>query len=173
MVDDATASITAMPLPAKLAEDNVEVSKAGGVITVVAVDGLGAQPRIVAKRAALSTPGPRDRPSVTQLAEAMPRCVAEVLHSSLRPTKPGTDLYQAMSLGHDLMTINTRLWTLTDLFANAGQLNLAKGALLGMEPAKAAEILGRVAPLDLEGVVWRLFGVANSTAAISPPADLG
>ena len=174
VIKDATASVAAMPMPAKLAEDIVSVSKAGGVITVIAVDGPGVQPRILAKRAALSTPGPRDRPSVTELAAVMPRCVAQVLLDPVRPTKPGTDLYQAMSLGHDLMVGTTRLWTLTDLFANAGQLNLTKGELLRMEPKKAASILGRAAPLDLEGAVWQLSGVANTTAArSSPPAARG
>jgi outer membrane protein OmpA-like peptidoglycan-associated protein len=168
VIKDATASVAAMPLPAKLAEDIVSVSKAGGVITVIAVDGPGVQPQILAKRVALSTPGPRDRPSVTELAGVMPRCVAQVLLDPIRPTKPGTDLYQAMSLGHDLMTGTTRLWTLTDLFANAGQLNLTNGELLRMEPKEAARILGRAAPLDLEGAVWQLSGVANTTAAIIP-----
>jgi outer membrane protein OmpA-like peptidoglycan-associated protein len=168
VVKDATASVADMPLPAKLTADIVEVSKRGGVITVIAVDGLGVQPRIVAKRAALSTPGPRDRPSVTELAAAMPRCVTEVLLDPVRPTKPGTDLYQAMSLSRDLMIGTTRLWTLTDLFANAGQLNLGRGELLRMEPDKAASILGRAAPLNLDGVVWQLSGVANTTARLSP-----
>ena len=115
VVKDPTASVADMPLPAKLAADIVEVSKRGGVITVIAVDGPGVQPRIVAKRAALSTPGPRDRPSVAELAAVMPRCVAKVVLDPLRPTKPGTDLYEAMSLGRDLMTGTTRLWTLSDL----------------------------------------------------------
>jgi outer membrane protein OmpA-like peptidoglycan-associated protein len=168
VIKDATASVAAMPLPAKLAEDIVSVSKAGGVITVIAVDGPGVQPRIITKRAALSTPGPRDRPSVTQLAAIMPRCVAQVLLEPVRPVKPGTDLYQAMSLGRDLMTGTTRLWTLTDLFPNAGQLNLTEGELLRMEPKKAAKILARTAPLDLKGVVWHLSGVANTTAPIIP-----
>jgi outer membrane protein OmpA-like peptidoglycan-associated protein len=168
VIKDATASVAGQPMPAKLAEDIVSLSKAGGVITVIAVDGPGVQPRIIAKRAALSTPGPRDRPSVTELAAVMPRCVAEVLLDPIRPTKPGTDLYQAMSLGHDLMIGTTRLWTLTDLFANAGQLDLAKDELLRMEPKKAAKILARMAPLDLEGAVWQLAGVANTTATIDP-----
>jgi hypothetical protein len=62
----------------------------------------------------------------------------------------------------------TRLWALTDLLANAGQLNLTKGELLQMDPKKAASILGRAAPLDLEGTVWQLAGVAITTVAMIP-----
>lgn len=168
VVDDATASVADMPMPSKLAADIVDVSIRGGVITVIAVDGPGQPPRIVAKRVSLSTPGPRDRPSVQQLAAVMPRCVAQVLLDPAHPNRSGTDLYQAMSLARDLMTGDTRLWTLTDLFANAGQLDLSKGELLRTDPEKAAKILGRSAPLDLNRVTWQLSGVANTTAAIHP-----
>ena len=37
-----------------------------------------------------------------------------------------------------------------------------------MEPEKAASILARSAPLDLEGVVWHVSGVANTTDGLSP-----
>ena len=57
LVVDRTASVADQPMPAALAADLSEVSRRNGSLTVVAVDGDGAAPRILAKHVALSTSG--------------------------------------------------------------------------------------------------------------------
>ena len=167
LVVDRTASVADQPMPAALAADLSEVSRRNGSLTVVAVDGDGAAPRILAKHVALSTSGERDRPSVERLATVIPACVAATYVDPVRPVSAGSDLYRAMAVAAHLLTPGTRLWTLTDLVPTAGSLAL-DDELVSRGAAAAGQSLLRAAPLDLKGVRWHVVGIGATSAALVP-----
>ncbi len=168
IVNDKTGSVADMPSPDGLAADLHRTSMNDGSLTVIAVDGAGTTPRIVAKNAALSTPGPRDRPSVRRTADSIPGCVQEALLDGTVPTAPGTDLHRAMSLAAELAGPGTTIWLLSDMLANSGPLALNVG-LLSMNPTEAATKASSTAPLDLKGAALKVAGVGNSTTSLLSP----
>ena len=145
----------------------VHLSKVDGAVDIIAVDGDGAAPQVVAKNLPLSTAGARDRPSVDTVAAAIPTCVQQLLIDPIRPTSPGTDLYRAMSTVAELVTADTPVFIDTDFAANTGQLAFTPG-LLAMEPADAAAAASRSAPLDLRGAEIHVTGVANTVPGLLP-----
>ena len=162
---DATASVADMSFPAVLAEDLKAASLADGTLSIIAVDGKGVAPRILAKNVALSTSGERDRPSVAKLAEVMPDCVQAVYLNGLVPTAPGTDLHRAMALAAEIVHPDATLWTVSDMLSTAGQLVLTKDAL--SQPAdEAAKKAAATAPIDLHDAVWQVSGVANASTPL-------
>lgn len=168
IVDDKTGSVADMSSPDGLAADLHNASMNDGALSVIAVEGAGTAPRIVVKNAALSTPGPRDRPSVRRTAESIPGCVQEALLKGSVPTAPGTDLHRAMSLAAELARPGTTIWLLTDMLANTGPLTLNAG-LLSMPPTEAATKAASTAPLDLKGASLKVAGVGNSTTSLLSP----
>ncbi|MFJ4210709.1 OmpA family protein [Paenarthrobacter sp. NPDC089675] len=168
IVNDKTGSVADMPSPDGLAADLHRASMNDGSLTVIAVEGAGTAPRIVAKNAALSTPGPRDRPSVRRTADSMPACVQGIFLNGTLPTAPGTDLHRAMSLAAELAGPGTTIWLLSDMLANSGPLALNAG-LLSMDPTEAAAKASSTAPLDLKGAALKVAGVGNSTTSLLSP----
>lgn len=165
VVWDTTASVADMPFPVDLSDDLKAASLDDGTLSVIAVDGKGVAPRIVAKDVALSTSGARDRPSVAKLAEVMPACVQTVYLNGLAPTAPGTDLHRAMTIAAEIAEPGATLWTVSDMLSTAGQLVLAEDVL--SQPAnKAAEKAASNAPVDLHDTVWKISGVANATTPL-------
>jgi outer membrane protein OmpA-like peptidoglycan-associated protein len=167
LVVDATASMADQPIPLGLIEDLREVSKVDGSLTIMEVSGARAPPRIVAKDVALSTPGDRSRPSVSELADRIPACVSSVYLSTIKPVGTGTDLYRTLALAEETLTSSTRFWTVTDLLANTGQLNLTV-ALLRTAPKEAAKGAAHTAPLNLHGAVWHLAGLGATVDPMLP-----
>jgi outer membrane protein OmpA-like peptidoglycan-associated protein len=168
IVNDETGSVADMSSPNGIAADLHRASMNDGALTVIAVEGAGTAPRIVVKNAALSTPGPRDRPSVRRTADSIPGCVQEALLKGSMPTAPGTDLHRAMSLAAELAGPGTTIWLLSDMLANSGPLTLNPG-LLSMNPTEAATKAASTAPLDLKGASLKVAGVGNSTTSLLSP----
>ncbi len=162
LVIDTTASRADMPLPQALLTDLRAASRADGSLSVIAVDGTGKAPRLVAKNVALSTPGPRDRPSVAKLADVMPSCVQALYGDQLTPTAPGTDLHRAIALAAELLRPGSTLWVVSDWLSNTGPLRL-DADLLAEQPEKAGVAAARRAPLDLAGATLKTTGVANAS----------
>lgn len=162
LVVDATASMADMPLPQGLLADLRAASRADGSLSVIAVDGVGKAPRLVAKNVALSTPGPRDRPSVVELAEVMPSCVRALYGDRLTPTAPGTDLHRAIALAAELVGKDSTLWVVSDWLSNTGPLRL-DADLLAEQPERAGATAARQAPVDLAGATLKTAGVANAS----------
>lgn len=168
IVNDRTGSVADMPSPNGLAADLHHGSMNDGSLTVIAVEGASTAPRIVVKNAALSTPGPRDRPSVRRTADSIPGCVQEVLLKGSVPAAPGTDLHRAVSLAAELAGPETTIWLLSDMLANSGPLTLNAG-LLSMNPTEAAVKASSTAPIDLKGASLKVAGVGNSTTSLLSP----
>jgi outer membrane protein OmpA-like peptidoglycan-associated protein len=162
LVVDRTASAADMPLPTGLVDDLRELSLADGSLSIIAVDGAGAAPRIVAKHVAVSTPGQRDRPSVADLAEVIPACAEAVYGAQLMPAAPGTDLHRALALAGELAEPGTTLWLVSDMLGNTGPLTL-DGDLLALEADDAARAAAQAAPLDLGGATLEVSGIGNSS----------
>lgn len=172
VVPDLTASHSgqidgSINLPQELAAELTQVSLAGGSISIVAVNGPGGQPLVLARNAALSTTGPRDAPSVQRVAAAMPSCVADLITRKATPTVGGTDLYSAIGLISEMVTPTTSMWWLTDMEGNAGQLDLSQGGLLSGDAAAAAAALAGQAPLDLHGVPLHVDGIGNTVTGVT------
>lgn len=167
IVVDRTAGVADQPLPPSLETDIRDASSAGGTLSVIGVEGAGKSPPILVKNAALNTPGPLDRPSVKDVAEAMPACVAAELLSQ-DPEAQGSDIYSALAIAAELATVESKLWILSDGQFNAGPAVLTED-LLRLEPAAAASRISSVAPLNLKGQ-WRQAGLANTTTSLGPAA---
>ena len=165
VVWDTTASVADMPFPSALAADLKAASLDDGTLSVIAVDGEGVAPRILAKDVALSTTGERDRPSVAKLAEVMPSCVQAVYLEGLVPTAPGTDLHRAMTIAAEIAEPGATVWTVSDMLPTIGQLALTEDVLAG-PPAQAATTAAADAPVDLHGDVWRISGLANAASPL-------
>ncbi|WP_347351348.1 OmpA family protein [Intrasporangium sp.] len=167
IIDDQTASRVGEQIPSALADAITTASTKGGLITVLAVDGANTNARIIAKRVPLSQPGERDRPSVARTAAFMPACVKQLLLSQASPTATGTDLYTPLAAVAELVAnpppgTTSSLWLLTDMIANTGQASLNNPTLLQEEPDVAAHATAATAPLNLHGIAWHLYGVANT-----------
>lgn len=162
VVVDATSSVADLPLPPGLVADLRQASQRGGSLSLIAVDGARASSRLVAKRVALSTPGPRDRPSVAKLASVIPSCVQAVYADRLAPTSPGTDLHRALALAAELLGPKGTLWVVSDWLSNTGQLDLDADLLSG-DPAAAARQAARRAPVDLRGATLKSAGIADAS----------
>lgn len=167
IVVDRTAGVADQPLPPSLETDIRDASSTGGTLSVVGVEGAGKAPPILVKNAALNTPGPLDRPSVKDVAEAMPACVAAELLGQ-DPEGEGSDIYAALAVAAELAAAETKLWILSDGQFNAGQVVLTE-ELLRLEPAAAAARISSTAPLNLKGQ-WRQAGLANTTTPLGPAA---
>ncbi|WP_432246232.1 hypothetical protein ACRB8A_20170 (plasmid) [Arthrobacter sp. G.S.26] len=167
IVVDRTAGMADQPLPPLLETDIRDASSTGGKLSVIGVEGAGRAPLILVKNAALNTPGPLDRPSVKDVAEAMPACVAAELLSR-DPEAEGSDIYSALAIAAELATADSKLWILSDGQFNAGPAVLTED-LLRLEPAAAASRISSTVPLNLKGQ-WRQAGLANTTTSLGPAA---
>ncbi|KQQ07572.1 OmpA family protein [Rathayibacter sp. Leaf296] len=165
IVSDRTVSVTPEGLPPELTEAIVRTSENDGSVSVVAVDGADSPPELLAENAALSTEGPRDRPSVGALAAQMPRCVEEVLLARTSPTSAGTDLHRALALASELSDETTDVWLLSDFVSTAGPFTLDEGTV-AQDAAAAAERIAAVAPLDLHGADLHVAGAGNTSEPI-------
>ncbi|GIG20649.1 hypothetical protein Cch01nite_13730 [Cellulomonas chitinilytica] len=165
VVADHTASGAPSAMPDALRDAIAAASLVDGTITVVAVDGEGAAPAIVAKDAALSTEGARDRPSVAELAGHMPACVEQVLLPQATPHAPGTDLHRALSLASELVTPGTAVYLLSDMVSTTGPFALNE-QLLSLPADDAAARVAAAAPLDLRGAALSVDGIGNTSTAL-------
>lgn len=161
IIDDSTASRATSPMPPDLAEAITDASVSDGSVSVIAVDGEGAEPALLAKYAALSTPGDRTRPSVGELANVMPSCVDQVLLSQAAPTAPGTDLHRALALASELTTATSEVWLRTDLVSTNGPFALDDD-LLALEPAEAGRRIASAAPIDFDGAALHIIGIGTT-----------
>lgn len=166
VVVDRTAGLADQPLPQGLQADIIDASKTGGLLSVISVEGEGKAPVIMAKHVPLNTSGPLDRPSVKEVAQIMPDCVASELLSR-NPEAQGSDIYSALAASAELATAKSKLWLLSDSQFNAGPVALSPD-LLAVGPEKAAKIVSAAASLDFEGAEWNQAGLANSTMPLSP-----
>lgn len=167
IVVDATASNLTVELPDALAEQLTSLSRAGGSVSVVSVDGLDGSPDVLLKRAGLSRNGPRDAPSVERIAAAMPACLAQTL-AKAHPTTPGTDFFGAAAAAAELLDSHTTVWWLTDGAFNSGQLSVAPDGVVEGDPRQLAAAWGRELPLDFKGRPLRVSGLANSVTPYEP-----
>ena len=161
IINDGTASAAKGPFPEELAADISSVSEQGGSLTIISVDGEGALSEIAAKDIALSTSGPRDRPSVAKLAEVMPTCIETLLSTLASPTAPGTDLHQSFALASELITPETVVWLLSDFIPTAGQISL-KADDLSSDPQMIGTLFAKNVPLDFLGVPLKVDGIGNT-----------
>lgn len=164
-VIDRTASVAAEPLPADFGTALEEASIADGSLTVIAVDGAGAPPRIIAKHAALSTAGERDRPSVKKIAAVIPSCVDQVLLPQAKPTTEGTDLHRALALASEFSDAKSELWVQTDLLSTSGPFAL-NPATLALDPGDAAKRIAQQAPVDLHGAAAHFIGIGQASTPL-------
>ena len=167
IVQDGTQSVVGTPSPDAYVAQISQLSEDDGGLTLIGVNGADTKPSTLLLDAALSTPGPRDRPSVAKLADLMPTCVDQGFRTSFTSTGTGTDLYRAMATAAEVATAQTQLWTFTDMLSNAGQLALT-AELLAQEPDVAGRRAAAAAPLDLHGAMWHVVGIANTTAGLMP-----
>lgn len=162
---DKTASVADMPFPEKLAADLAQASRADGSLSVIAVDGSGTAPTLLAKRVALSTPGERDRPSVADLAGFMPKCVQAVYVDQVAPKSSGTDLHQALALASELIRPKTTVWLLSDMLSNTGEL-VVDAETLALDGMGAGRQAAKKASIDLSGATLKVAGVANASSPL-------
>jgi outer membrane protein OmpA-like peptidoglycan-associated protein len=165
IVVDQTDSNAGQPLPDELREDLTKASLADGSLTVIAVDGTGAAPTILADEVALSTEGARDRPSVDALAANMASCVQDVYLHDAHPQAAGTDLHRAMAIAGEVATADTTVWLLSDMLPNVGPLALDDG-LIWLPGTDAGTLAAQIAPIDLHGATLKIHGVANTSTAL-------
>lgn len=165
LINDLTASRTVTAMPDVLRDAIVAASLTDGTITVIAVDGEGVTPTIVAKNAALSTEGARDRPSVAELAGYMPDCVEQVLLPQTSAHAPGTDLHRAVSLGSELVTAGTTVYVASDFISTTGPFSFDE-KLLALAPEDAASRITKAAPVDLQGAPTHVLGIGNTSTAL-------
>ena len=145
----------------------IHLSQVDGSADIIALDGAGAAPQVVAKNLPLSTAGERDRPSVNMIAAAMPACVQQRFIDPVRPTAPGTDLYRAMSTVAELVNPDAQIFMVSDFAANSGRVAFTPG-LLALDAVDAAEAAATSAPLDLQGAKLHIAGVANTVPGLLP-----
>lgn len=165
VITDLTASGAESAMPDALRDAVTAASLADGTITVIAVDGEGAAPTIIAKNAALSTEGARDRPSVAELAGYMPACVEQVLLLQAVPQAPGTDLHRALALASELITPGTKVFLLSDFISNTGPFALDE-QILALTPEEAAARVAAAAPVDLQGAALTVEGIGNTSTPL-------
>lgn len=169
LVWDASGSRADLPFPEALIEDVQAVSRAGGSLTVIGVEGEGIAPPIVARNVALNTPGDLTRPSVAKIAQVMPACVQQTYLEGIVPTAAGTDLHQAMSLASEFVTpaaaASTTVWVVSDLLSNTGPLKLTAN-VLAQSPATAADQAARSAPLDLHSATLKMAGLGAASTPL-------
>lgn len=163
---DRTGSVADAPLPAGLATDLTEASQQDGALSVIAVEGEGQPPRLVAKQVPLSSPGERDRPSVGRLAQVMAGCVEQTyLGQDLTPTGPGTDLHAGLAMVAELANQNSHVWVVSDMVATVGPYALTPD-LMAMTGTEAGAAAAARAPLNLHGAQVTVSGVANTSTAL-------
>lgn len=167
VVVDQTASARPAIVPTLLAEQLSGLSRAGGSVSVVSVDGHDGALAVLLKRAGLSRNGPRDAPSVERIAGAMPSCLGQTLASAL-PTKPGTDFFAAASTAAELVDPHTRVWWLTDGEFTTGQLTIAPDGVVEGDATKLAATWGRKLPLDFKGRPLHVSGIAYGVNSYEP-----
>jgi len=165
IVDDRTASVVAHGLPTVVADAIVDASRRGGTITIVGVEGEGRAPRLVANELALSEEGPRDRPSVEDVARAMPYCVESLLEDTA-PEGEGSDLHEALATAVDAAPADMPIFVVSDMLSTAGRWDVTGGALLEMAPDEASAATAAVAGLDFGGRRVHLIGVGASTTPL-------
>lgn len=169
VVADPTQSAAPMTLPDALSTELSEVSAIGGSVSLIMVGGMESQPEVVLLRGALSTPQEdRTAPSLSQIAEMAPLCVADIMAENPSPRSPGTDLYRAMAAAAEIVDADSTVYVLTDLESNTGQLDLKQWLF---EPyGTAAAAAAAAAPVDLQGVPLRVFGIGNGHSLPDPAA---
>ncbi|HMR47841.1 MAG TPA: OmpA family protein [Arachnia sp.] len=169
VVEDTTATVTAdrQSMPEALKDDLEQVSKDDGSVSVIAVDGEGVAPNLLAKRLPLSTDGERDRPSVERHAKRMPACVSTRYLDRTAPTAPGTDLGRAMATAAEMTDASTIVWMLTDFVWTSGDGALTAD-LLSTSPQEAAQASAQARPIDLAGAELNVVGVANTSTPLDP-----
>lgn len=168
VVYDATASNADAPFPPALAEDLRSASRADGALSLIAVDGGGAAPRLLAKEVALSTEGPRDRPSVAELAEVVPACVSAIYGARTAPRTAGTDLHRALALAAELLSAGDTLWVVSDWFSTTGPLSITTD-LQREAPDLAGRRVAGTARLRLAGIHLETSGLANASVPLLSP----
>lgn len=169
LVLDRTASNPLAELPRALTDDLHRTSLAGGSLTVIGVNGQGTAPTVLVKQAGLSRPGPRDAPSVEDIARHISACVGW-LSGTTTPQGTGTDLYAAAALAGEVTDAESTVWWLTDLQINAGQASLVGVNHIDDEASEAAAATTARAPLDLGGATLKIDGIGNTTQVIPPAA---
>lgn len=169
IVQDITATVTGdrPGMPEALKADLVQASKKDGAVSVIAVDGEGAAPALLAKRLPLSTKGDRDRPSVERHAQRMPKCVSDRYFNRGTPSAPGTDLGRAMATAAEMATADAIVWMLTDFVWTSGDGALTAD-LISRSPQEAAQISAQAHGIDLAGAELKVMGVANTSTVMDP-----